>query len=75
MEINTVETVTTSKDKLANIQEVANYLRVSVSTVRNLIQQGAFPYIPIGRSFRFDMNQVRQYVEDQVKFKPKSTEE
>jgi excisionase family DNA binding protein len=45
----------------APIKEVADYFKVSVSTIRNWIRQGLIPedtYIKIGETYRFNLGLV-----------------
>ena len=47
---------------LVTIKEVAEYLSVSVSTVRNLIKKDEIPHVVVGGIYRFDMDKVRESV-------------
>jgi len=49
-------------DELLKVVEVAELLRVSESTVRNLIKRGAFPTVRIGRAMRVKGSDVVEYV-------------
>lgn len=46
---------------LLNKQEIAKELRLSVSMVDKLMKQG-LPFIKIGKSVRFDCEQVKKWV-------------
>ena len=49
---------------LLTIPEVAELLKISVSSVRRL-QQGYIPFIKVGGSIRFARRDVRLYLEKQ----------
>ena len=51
---------------LLTIDEVADHLRISVRTVRRLIQTGELPIVPIGRSLRIRRCDLSAYVDGQV---------
>jgi len=46
--------------KLATLKELAEYLQISVNTVRTLIKQKEIPFVTIGGVYRFDLDEVRQ---------------
>tara|TARA_R100000008_G_scaffold81136_1_gene64125 strand:- start:1896 stop:2123 length:228 start_codon:yes stop_codon:yes gene_type:complete len=68
-----------SKGKLATLKETAEYLNVSINTIRNYIKKDVIPYMTVGGSYRFDLEQVRDYINDQDRFarssKPTKEEE
>lgn len=41
-------------------KEAADYLRVSEGTLRNWASNGTVPYVKLGRSNRYSLNQLRQ---------------
>jgi excisionase family DNA binding protein len=41
-----------------NLQEVADYLKVSVTTVYRMAQQGRIPGIKVGRQWRFRQEDI-----------------
>jgi len=42
-----------SSDEILNIKEVSNYLKIPVSTIYKLIQDGRVPAIKLGKHWRF----------------------
>ena len=51
----------TEQVNLVDIDEVAKQLKVSVSTVRSWLRATLIPentYIPVGKTYRFDLNRV-----------------
>ena len=45
--------------KILTTHELASYLRLTEATVCNLAASGELPGFKIGKSWRFDMNEVR----------------
>jgi|TARA_R100000152_G_C6749887_1_gene173524 excisionase family DNA binding protein len=58
------ETETSDTQILVSIQRVAEYLNVSVSTVRNLIRRGQLPYVVVGGIYRFDLEEIKNNLRD-----------
>lgn len=52
-------------NNLLTVDEVADFLQVSRATVYNLIKQKELPYIKIGRSTRFDLKSVSEWIKSQ----------
>jgi excisionase family DNA binding protein len=53
---------------IMNVQEVADYLKLSVTTVYRMAQQGRFPCIKIGRQWRFRQEDVYNlFVQDYIR--------
>ncbi len=52
-------------DKLMTVEEVAEYLRVKVSTVYQWAKEGKIPASKVGRLWRFDPNEVEAWVRQQ----------
>ena len=57
--------MTTDADKLLAIDEVAERLNVSVSTVRRLVRDGALPAYRVGGLLRFRLPEVEAYIDAQ----------
>lgn len=49
------------------IEEVSEYLRVPVSSLYKLAQQGKIPASKIGRHWRFRREFIDRYIDDQVR--------
>lgn len=49
-------------DDLLKVSEVAEWLRVSVSSIRNYIERGYFPAIKIGSSTRIKRSAVADWL-------------
>lgn len=52
-------------DELWDVGDVARYLKVSGSTVRERVRAGSIPSKRVGRFIRFIPDDVRQWVESQ----------
>jgi excisionase family DNA binding protein len=50
---------------LLTVDEIAIFLNVSRATVYNLINKKDLPFVKIGRSTRFNANDVMQWVKEQ----------
>ncbi|WP_322509199.1 helix-turn-helix domain-containing protein [Anaerolinea sp.] len=48
------------------IEEVSEYLRVPVSSLYKLAQQGKIPASKVGRHWRFRREFIDRYIDDQV---------
>jgi excisionase family DNA binding protein len=48
--------------QLMDVQETANYVRLSVFTVRRLAKQGILPAAKIGRAYRFKRDDIDSYL-------------
>jgi excisionase family DNA binding protein len=44
--------------KIVTAREVADYLRLSSTTIHNLAMRGDLPGFKIGKSWRFDMDEI-----------------
>lgn len=53
-------------ESLLTVQDVADRLKVSESTVRRLIDQGAIPIVRIGRQIRIRPEDVEKYIKQQT---------
>lgn len=54
-------------DSFMDIGDVAQYLRVSRSTVYRLAQQGKIPVVKIASQWRFKKELIDEWYEEQVK--------
>jgi excisionase family DNA binding protein len=52
------------KMKIATAKEVAEFLKLTDSTVYNLATEGKLPAFRIGNSWRFDMDQIMQEIKE-----------
>ena len=50
--------------RFATVEEVADLIRVSRTTVYRLIREGALPAIRVGRGYRVREESVRRYLDD-----------
>ena len=55
-----------SEDKLLTLQQVADRLQVSMSTVRRLIDAGKLKTVRIGRNLRVRPDDLKTYIETNV---------
>lgn len=57
--------------EIMTIEEVAEYLRVPVSSLYKLAQQGKIPASKVGRHWRFRRKFIDRWINDQARgFKP-----
>jgi excisionase family DNA binding protein len=54
----------TATEDLVDIREAAQFLAVSVSTLYGWIWQRKISFIKVGRAVRFDMADLRRFVEE-----------
>ena len=52
-------------DKLLNASECAEFLGVSVSTLRRMYQKEGLPYLKVRRQIRFDPDDVKAHLRRQ----------
>ena len=52
---------------ICDIQELSNYLKVSVSEIRKLVREKRIPFFRIGNRLRFDLNKVNNWLEKMEK--------
>ena len=50
--------------KIVTAKEVADFLKLTDSTVYNLATEGKLPAFRIGNSWRFDMDQIMQEIKE-----------
>ena len=55
-----------SEDQLLTLQQVADRLQVSMSTVRRLIDAGKLKTVRIGRNLRVRPDDLKTYIETNV---------
>ena len=53
--------------RLSTIKEIAEYLRLSESTVYQMAQKGEIPGIKIGGTWRFKMEEIENWLEKKRK--------
>ena len=49
---------------IVTVKEVKNFLKLSESTIYQLISEGEIPAFRIGDSWRFDMEEIKAMVEN-----------
>ena len=54
-----------SKSTLLTVPEVAQWLRVPISTVYDLVQRQILPSLKVGRALRFDPHDLEDYLRRQ----------
>jgi excisionase family DNA binding protein len=74
-----MQTETTNPNTLWKYSDLARYLQVSEVTLRRHVMNREIPYLKIGRSIRFDKNQIAEHfnieilkeiTEDKISVKP-----
>jgi excisionase family DNA binding protein len=53
--------------ELLTVEEVAEYLRVSIYTVREMIKSGKLPGVKLGKSYRIKRADVERLVNTEAK--------
>ncbi len=53
--------------KLVGVEELAKQIECSVSTVRRAIKRGDIPYSMRGNRYKFDVEEVRESLKEEVK--------
>ncbi|HEX4478193.1 MAG TPA: helix-turn-helix domain-containing protein [Polyangiaceae bacterium] len=48
------------------VKEVATLLRVSPQTLYKMLEQGVIPAVKVGSQWRFDRNQIREWLKGQA---------
>ena len=54
---------TESSKKLFNIRQLSEYLGTPVGTLYQWVSQRKIPFVKLGRSTRFDMEKIREWIE------------
>ncbi len=49
--------------RLVTVREAAQYLAVSVSTLYGWVWQRRIPFVKVGRSLRFDLADLEEFIE------------
>lgn len=52
---------------IMTIEEVSEYLRVPISSLYKLAQQGKIPASKVGRHWRFRREFIDRYIDDQIR--------
>lgn len=50
--------------EICDIQELASYLKVSVSEIRKLVREKKVPFFRVGNRLRFDLKKINSWLED-----------
>lgn len=50
---------------LLTVEQVAEYLQISESSLRRLMYKGDIPYVKVGGSVRFEPGDITQYIDKQ----------
>lgn len=53
--------------EIMNIKELSEYLKISISTVRRLIQKGEIPFFKISSQYFFSKTAINDWINSQVK--------
>lgn len=53
----------TTQAGLVTVREAARYLSVSVSTLYGWVWQRRIPFVKVGRALRFDLDDLKKFVE------------
>jgi excisionase family DNA binding protein len=57
-----VPTLINNEKRYLNIQEAAQYLRISKWAIYKMVDRRQIPFIPIGRPLRFDMKTLDEWM-------------
>ena len=52
------------ENKLLTIKETAKLLSIKESTLRSAVFKKTIPYIKVGRLVRFDIHEIKRFLED-----------
>jgi len=52
-----------TQTRLVTVREAARYLSMSVSTLYGWVWQRRIPFVKVGRALRFDLDDLREFVE------------
>lgn len=50
--------------EICDIQELSNYLKVSVSEIRKLVREKRVPFFRVGNRLRFDLKKINSWIEE-----------
>ena len=51
-----------SQDQLLTLQQVADRLQVSLSTIRRMVDRGDLPFVKVGRNIRVRPEDLEAYI-------------
>lgn len=57
--------MTENQSEILTVQEIADYLRTTIRTVRNLIRKGKLKGIKVGRTYRVPREAFEEYLKGQ----------
>jgi excisionase family DNA binding protein len=60
-------------EEILNIKEVSNYLRIPVSTVYKLVQDGKVPAVKVGKHWRFMKRDLESLFDQKKQVKTEKT--
>lgn len=63
----------TMNKEMMTIDDVAKYLKLSISTIRGMIKMEKIPAIKIGKMWRFEKERIDQWIENKNVLKEKKT--
>ena len=66
---------TNMEDEFLTVNEVADYFRVDVRTIRRLCNIGEISAIRVGRDYRISRSALNKFIESQSAKKPEMSEE
>lgn len=58
--------------KTFGVKDVAEYFDVHVNTVRNWIKKGDLPAVKVGKSYRIQEEELKQFIEERKTTKQKN---
>jgi DNA binding domain, excisionase family len=50
------------KKRLLSVQELGDYLGLSIHTVYAMVSQRRIPFVKVGRLTRFDLNKIEDFI-------------
>ncbi len=62
--------LTVMLENLLTVKEVASMLRVSTQTLYKMLEQGTIPAVKIGSQWRFEGDQIREWIKGQAATPP-----
>ena len=57
--------MTENQSEILTVQEIADYLRTTIRTVRGLIRKGKLKALRVGRSYRITKEALNEYLRSQ----------
>lgn len=52
-----------AEDKIMNINELAEYLKISKSLIRNMVANGEIPHIRIRKRILFSFSEIKEWLD------------